>query len=158
VRDATPQKQDSALRQVVDGAAEAMEVTATASRLAIEEALSRGKAFVDEDVRGAGGELKELGDRFAEIAVDSAKKAGKLTIEQLDGLRQHAMRAAQSAWPAFQSAISASVKHPLSMAAESAQAGAQMTRMAAGAFFSAMSGMLQAAADLTKPGKPGGAG
>lgn len=151
VREATPQRQDSALRQVIDGSVEAMEITANASRLAMEEAMSRGKAFVDEDVRAAGGDLKELGERFAEIAVDSAKKAGKLTVSQLDELRQHAVRAAKSAWPAVRSAVSASMKHPFNLATESAQAGAHFTRMTAGAFFSAMSGMLQAAADLATP-------
>jgi len=145
---AVPADQDNVLRRVIDGLTDAFAIAANATRLAFEEAGSRGQSFAEHDVTQTIDDLRTLEESFVESVSDVTGKAGKQTREQLSELATHARRAFGAARPSIEQALRAAASHPTSLAGEAGRAGAQVTRQTAGTLLQAMGGLLDAAGQI----------
>lgn len=154
-RSLAPDQRDSVLRQVIDGMGDAFSSTANATRLAIEEAGSRGERFAREDVKDAVTHLSELQRAFTETVFDTLQQLRNETASQSSDFIEHARRVSQRVQPSIEQALHAAMQHPVKLVSETATAGAKAVPKAAGTLLHAMSGMLQGAGDLlTGSGKP----
>lgn len=147
VRDATPEHQRTVLRSVIDGLGDSYATAANATRLAIEEANARSKAFADEDLREAARELRSLSDRFVRTVLRTTERAGGVLREEAGALRDHAQRAAEAARPSIEEALGAATRQPGKLAGEAASAGVEASRHTAGRLLRAVAGLLQGAGD-----------
>lgn len=153
VRDMTPDDRDSVLRQVVDGVGDAFTTTAQATRLALEEAQSRGEQFAKEDVRSAIRQLTDLQRLFTDTVLDTLERARIEAAEQTRDFIDHARRANERVQPSIQSALHAATEHPIKLVTETASASVRAVPKAAGMLLHAMSGVLQGAGDLLTEGR-----
>ncbi|MEO1583156.1 MAG: DUF6781 family protein [Planctomycetota bacterium] len=152
VADATPEEAQSTLRQVIDGLGEGLQRTANATRLAVEESASGGKAYAAEDLRGIADDFKSIGELFAETVEKHASGIMGQAAEQVAAVRSHAERTIEGVRPSLESAASAAMKDPSALAGEAAEAAVDMARQAAGSLFGAVGKMLTDAGDrLDKP-------
>ncbi len=154
MRKGTPKDKQSVLRDVIDGLSDGFSSTATATRYALEEARGRGETFAREDVDRAVEHLRDLERAFVDTVTHVTSRAGDEISGQLHDLNDHIRRAASSMRPPIEDAIQAAIKHPVSLAGETARAGAKAVPHAAGMLLQTMSGILQGAGDaLTGDGK-----
>jgi hypothetical protein len=144
VKDSIPEEQESVLRQVVDGIGEGLTTTANATRMAIEEAESKGRAFAETDLKNAREEMSSLGSLFVDSVADTARSVRTTTKDQVESLRKHAERTYASAEPSIRDALKAALHHPGALAGQSVDAGAKAAFHAAGGLFGAVAGALDA--------------
>jgi len=148
IEKSTPQDEENVLRQVVDGLSDGLSSAANATRLAFEEARSRGEAFAKEDVDRAIRDLRELEQQFTETIWGAMKRAGRETGEQAKSLFEHTQRTASHMRPILDSAIEAARQHPVEFAGETAKASVKAGAHAAGMLLQSVSGLLQGAGDV----------
>ena len=154
VKEAEPEQQESALRGVIDGLADAYATAANATRLALEEANQRRQSFAQEDLQRAMRDLRALDERFMRTVTNTTGSAWRMVTEQLGAMKEHTERAAQSIRPSMESALKAATDHPGQLAGEAASAGVKASRQTAGRLLQAMAGLLQGAGDaLSQTGK-----
>jgi len=144
VKDSVPEQQESVLRQVVNGIGDGLTTTANATRMAIEEAESKGRAFAETDLKRTRDDLTSLRTMFVESVTDTVKSVRSTTQDQVKTLREHAERTFQTAEPSIRDAIKAAAQHPGTFVGETADAGAKAAAHAAGELFGAVSGFLDA--------------
>ncbi len=147
VRDLAPQERESALRQVVDGLADAFERTANATRLAMQESAARGQAFTREEVDRTVSDLRELQKRFVNVLTRVTNQAARQLGDQVESINSHIRRTAESIQPSIESALRVAMDHPVKLAGETAAAGVRAVPKAAGLLLSAVGGLLQGAGD-----------
>lgn len=147
LREAKPKDRESALNEVVDGIADGMSSTATAARLAMEEAASRGKQFAKEDLDQLVDDLQALEGMFLDTVERTVKSAGSAVSDQANDLVSHARRAWERARPSIQSALDQARRHPGDVATDAAKGAARAVPATAGMLLQTMSGLLQGAGD-----------
>jgi hypothetical protein len=148
VRSAAPERRDSVLRETIDGLADGFEATATATRLAFEEALGRAETFAKDDVGQTVEDLRALEGMFVDVVSQRTRQVGKQAEEGVKDLVDHARRAGGRIGPQAHAALEAAAQHPAQFAKETARTGATVVPRAAGALLESISGLLQGAADL----------
>lgn len=153
VSEAAPDHAESTLRQVIDGLGEGLQRTATATKLAVEESASSGKAYATEDLKSMADDFKTIGELFVETVEKHSKNAVGEASEQLDGLKSHAQRTIEGVRPSLESAAETAMKDPIGMAGETAEAAVNMARQTAGSLFGAVGKMLGDAGDKLNPPK-----
>ncbi len=153
VQGAAPDHAASTLRQVIDGLGEGLQRTANATRLAVEESASSGKAYATDDLKRIADDFRALGQLFVETVETHSKTAVGQANEQMTNLRAHAERTIAGVRPALDDAASAAMGNPLGLAGESAQAAAKAARQATGSLFSAVGKMLSDAGGKLNPPK-----
>lgn len=153
VKGAAPDHAESTLRQVIDGLGEGLQRTANATRLAVEESASSGKAYAVQDLKGLADDFKTLGQLFVETVEKHSKTAMGQATEQVSSLRSHAERTLQGLRPSLDDAASAAMKDPIGLAGETAQSAAKIAREATGSLFGAVGKMLGDAGDKLNPPK-----
>lgn len=151
VSDATPEQAESTLRQVVAGLGEGLQRTANATRLAVEESASSGKAYAKEDLRSIADDFRTLGQMFTETVEKHSRRAMGQSSDQIDRLTGHARHTMESVRPSLESAIDAAMKDPIGLADESADAAIGMARQTAGSLFGAVGRALGEAGDRISP-------
>ena len=151
VSDAAPEHAESVLRQVVDGLGEGLQRTANATRLAVEESASSGKAYATQDLKSIADDFRTLGQLFTETVEKHSKRAMGQASEQIDNLNGHAQRTMESVRPSLDSAIDAAMQNPIGLAGESAGAAMNMARQTAGSLFGAVGKVLGEAGDRISP-------
>ncbi|MDY7108122.1 MAG: DUF6781 family protein [Planctomycetota bacterium] len=149
-RSVAPERRDSVLRETIDGLADGVEATATATRLALEEARGRAETFAQNDVARTVEDLQTLERMFVDVVSERARQAGGRAAEGVKELVDHARRAGGRIGRQAQTALTAAARHPAQFAQEAGSAGAKAAPRAAGALLESMSGLLQGAADLLK--------
>jgi cobalamin biosynthesis Mg chelatase CobN len=151
VQSAAPDRRDSVLRETIDGLADGFEATATATRLAFEEARGRAETFARSDVAQTVDDLRTLERMFMDVVSQRIRDAGKEAGAGLKDIVDHARRAAAGRIRGqAQAALTAAAHHPVRFAQEAASSGVKAAPRAAGALLESMSGLLQGAADLLK--------
>lgn len=153
VAESAPDDPESTLRQVIDGLGEGLQRTATATKLAIEQAASEGKTFADEDLRRAGEDMRSLGEMFVQTIESTARSGVGQAQVSLEALRQHANTTLDSIRPSLRSAAEAAASDPIQLAKETASSAVNLSRQAAGALFSSVGLLMQSAGNAVKPGK-----
>jgi hypothetical protein len=153
VDESTPKEPESVLRQVVDGLGDALQRTAQATRLAVQEAAGEGKAYASEDLKQVASDFKTLSEMFVDTVGSAAKGAARGAKSEAGTVRDHAARTFQAIKPSLQSAAETALKHPLGLAGESATAAVNVTRHTAGALFSSVGNLLKTAGDKLSPAK-----
>ncbi|MEM8756934.1 MAG: DUF6781 family protein [Planctomycetota bacterium] len=147
----TPDAADSTLRQVIDGIGEGLGRSAQATKLAVEEAASNGRAFAEGDLKSFAEDLRSIGELFVETVERHASSALGQASDQANALKDHAERTIGGVRPAIEDAARAAASDPAGLAGDAAQAAASVTREAAGSLFSAVGKLLGEAGDRIKP-------
>jgi len=153
VQGAAPESAESTLRQVIDGLGEGLQRTATATKLAVEESASSGKAYATEDLKGIADDFKAIGELFVETVEKHSKSAMGQAGDQASSLKSHAERTVQGLRPVLDDAAAAAMDNPVGLAGETAQAAASAAKQAAGSLFGAVGKMLTDAGDKLNPPK-----
>jgi ElaB/YqjD/DUF883 family membrane-anchored ribosome-binding protein len=148
VKELAPDDRERALRQVVDGIADAVSRTATATRLALQETAGRGQAFTRNEVEKTLSDLRVLQDQFVEVLTRTTSNAGREMQEQIHSVNEHIRRTAADVRPHIESAIRAAMEHPVQFAGDAAKAGVKAVPKAAGMLLQAIGGALQGAGDV----------
>jgi hypothetical protein len=151
VSGAAPERAESTLRQVLDGLGAGLQRTANATRLAVEESASTGKAYAAEDLSSIAEDFRTLGDMFTETVEKHTTRAAGQTSEQIDRLSEHARHTMESVRPSLESAIDAALKDPIGLADESADAAISLARQTAGSLFGAVGKALGEAGERISP-------
>jgi len=151
-------RQGTALAETLEGLSDGLTRTANATKLAIEEAASRGKAFADDDLRHAADDLRAIERLLRESGERLARGLGDNLRQGAGDLADHASRAADALAPAVESAISAAARNPVAFAGQSASAGVEAARMGAGALFEAAGGLLGSLGKAMAPDRTTGEG
>ncbi len=146
-----PDNPESTLRQVVDGVTDALQRTAQATRLAVEEAAGDGRAYAEDELHSVAADFRTVADMFVETVERAATGARDQTSKHVHALRDHAERTFNAARPSIEDAAKAAATHPISLAGESVAATAKLTREAAGGLFSAVGKLLQSTGDRISP-------
>lgn len=153
VANAAPDDAESTLRQVIDGIGEGLGRTAQATRLAVEESASGGKAFATEDLRSVAEDFKTIGQLFVETVERGAKGVFDQAAGQSSSLREHAQRTIDGVRPSLEDASRAALKDPVGLAGDSAEAAVNLARDTAGSLFSTIGRVLNDAGDKISPKK-----
>lgn len=140
-------KQDSVLRDVVDGLADAYTSAANATRLAVEEANERGKTFAEEDLNRAMRQLRTIDRRFLETIRSTAERGWGTLSEEAGSVKEHAERAVEQIRPAMEAAVRSAARQPGRFGTEAAAASVEAGRQTAGRLLQAVSGLLQGAGE-----------
>lgn len=148
---ATPDDPESTLRQVVDGLTDGLERSAHATRLAMEEAASEGRAFAEDELRSVAADFKTIGEMFVDTVGRGLSGAAHLTEERARSVRDHAERTFQAIQPSLDKAAHSALHDPIGLAGESAVAAAKLTRDAAGGLLSTVGKLLQSTGDRIRP-------
>ena len=146
-----PADPHSTLRQVLDGLGDGLSRTAEATKLAVAEAASEGRAYAKDDLKQVASDMKSLGEMFVDTVVRAVKGAGSKTQQGIGDITSHAERTIESIKPSLQEATYAALHDPVGLAGESAVAATKVTREAAGALFGAIGNALQSAGEKIKP-------
>ena len=146
---AQPAAADGPLREVIAGIGDGLATAALATRLAIEEAGRRGERFAKEDLRHVGWAL-ESAARGIGSGVEQAVTG---TASVAKDLLAHANTTMARIRPSLQQALDAVLEQPATTAREAAGEGARAVRRSAGALFTAMGELLQAAGQRLREGK-----
>jgi len=144
---AAPKDPESTLRKVVDGLGDGLERSAQATRLAVEEAASEGRAYAQEDLRRVADDFRTLGEMFVGAVDHALRSASQRTGRQWDNVRDHVKRTYDGIRPSITDAARAAAEHPVGLAGESAGAAVKGAREVAGSLFNAVGGLLQRAGD-----------
>jgi hypothetical protein len=154
VDDTTKEQQDSTLRAVIDGLADAYGGAADATRQAIDDATDRGKHFAQDDLARAWRNLRALDERFLRTITDTTGAGYHALTGQAQSLIDHARSATDGIRPPVESALRAVKDHPVQLGEEAAKAGVEATKQTAGRLLNAVAGLLQGAGDaLSEPSK-----
>lgn len=148
---AAPDDASSALRQVIDGLGEGLQRTAQATRLAVEEAGSNGKAFAQEDLKRVATDFKTIGELFVETVERGAKGVLGQATDQANGVREHAERTLTGIMPSLEDAARAALANPAGLIGDSASAAGNLARETAGSLLSSVGKMLGNAGDRVRP-------
>ena len=136
------------LPRVFEGVGDGMATAATATRLSMEEAAARGKAYAASDLKQIASDLEALTDRFMAGVLQGMQSAEAEMTDQARAFRDHASRTAEAVKPSIRDAIAAARSDPRLLASETAQASASLTRQTAGVLLAAMSGLFQGASEM----------
>ncbi|MGP1273157.1 MAG: DUF6781 family protein [Phycisphaerales bacterium] len=147
---AAPDDASSALRQVIDGLGDGFQRTAQATKLAVEEAGSSGKAFAAEDLKGVATDLTTLGEMFIETIERGAKGVLGEASGQATALRQHAERTLGGIRPSLEDAARAALANPAGLLGDTAGAAGNLARDAAGSLLSSVGKILGDAGNRVK--------
>jgi hypothetical protein len=146
---AQPAAADGPLREVIAGIGDGLATAALATRLAIEEAGRRGERFAKDDLRRVADELESaargLGTGVAQAVTG--------TVSVSKDLLAHATTTMARIRPGLQQALDAVLERPADTAREAAGESARAVRRSAGALFTAMGNLLQAAGQRLRDGK-----
>jgi len=142
VKDAAPEDAESTLRQVIDGLGDGIQRAANATKLAVEESTSGGRAYAESDLKSVAEDFKTIGQLFVETVEKHAKSGMGQAESQIGDLRSHAQTAIDTARPDIEAAIQAVTSDPVGLAGESAQAAANLAQETAGALFGAVGKIL----------------
>ncbi|MEA3292476.1 MAG: DUF6781 family protein [Pseudomonadota bacterium] len=142
------------LDQAVKGMDDAMQKTAGATRLAIEEAAGKVEEFTEQDLKSAVKDLQDLESIFLDTLTDVAKKGGDMASEILGDLAGHARNTGTGVGEQVGGSV-VELQEKVSRAAEEGlRSGAEATRGAAEQIARAASGFLTGLADsLQQSGK-----
>jgi hypothetical protein len=154
---AAPEQAESALRQVIDGLGQGLQRTANATKLAVEEAASGGKAYAAHDLKAVASDLQALGSLLTETVERAGRGVFAQAGERATSLRQHAARTVEGLRPSIEEAAAAALRNPVGLAGDSATAAVNVAKQAAGSIFSGIGRLLGSAGDRLNPPK-GGAG
>ena len=149
-----PEKDDSKLRQVVDGLADGLRTTAEAIDLTVRESGAEGLRFAREDVRHTQDDLVSLLGMFASTVADFAYAT---TVEAAAGaatIRDHAAHTLERTRPSFEKAARTLVGEAGQVGGEAAAAGSAAARAAAGLFFREVGARLSRLGEVLKPTAP----
>lgn len=156
VKEVSEQHRQSVLGEAFAGVTDAMQKGVNATRLAVEEAQSRGESFAKEDIKQAENELESMTHTIG----DMARRAGKDVQEQSSDFMKHAEHTLQSMRPAVESALRAIRQHPAQAAGDAAAIGADVTgRLAkaaigiAGGLADGLRGVVSGESDASERGK-----
>lgn len=153
VNRSAPEKADSVLRQVIDGITGGLSSVAQSTQYAIQEAASRGQRFAAEDLGRANKDLNGIREILTDTVKHFTNRAGTETGTMVSELRMHAERAAAATLPVVTSSLETLARNPLQAAGEAASTALRGGQLTAGALLSAMSGVLQGAAELMDPSR-----
>lgn len=153
VRRSAPENPDSVLRNVIDGITSGVQTVAQSAQYAIQEASARGQRFAGEDVDYAKRSLNTASDVLLDTVRYASERIGAELGSGARELKTHAERAVEAARPAIAASLDALARHPVQTATEAAGSTLRGGRLAAGAFLSAVSGVLAGAAELLDPDK-----
>jgi|GEM_PF-1593042 len=151
---APPEDRENRLRQVIDGLGDGFTRAANATRLAIEEAQSRGEHFARKDLNDTLSDMKLLGDLFVEVVSRTTHRAVNLAQKEAGDVVDHARRTMESIRPSLNQAMDAAKEDPARLTRETTEALTQATKQAAGAFLGAVGDLLKHAAGRLNPEKP----
>lgn len=151
VQGVAPDHAESTLCQVIDGLGDGLQRTANATRLAVEESASSGKAFATEDLKNVADDFKAIGQLFIETVEKHSKTALGQASDQVSSLKSHAERTIEGLRPALDDAAAAAADNPMGLAGETAQAAANIARQSAGSLFGALGKVLTDAGDKLNP-------
>lgn len=152
IRDtAPPDDQQSRLRQVIDGLGDGFTKAANATRLAIEEAASRGEHFAKQDVAAMFNDIRSLRDMFVDVVTRTASRASATAKNEAQDTTAHVKRTFESLKPSLDKALNAAKEDPAGLGKETAEAIGQASRQAAGALFAAVGDLMQHAANRLDP-------
>jgi len=147
MRRANREQGRDALCQVAAGLEDAYAAASQATRLAVEEAATRGQAFAEADLKRAKEDLKSLEGMFFQTLSDTASRFSHEMAEQWRDLAAHTQRTGSHVGQAAEEALGVIRRDPLGFARQSAAASAELTRHSAGMLLQAMAGMLQGAGE-----------
>jgi len=137
---------------VVSGLSDGYRTALHATRLAVEEAAGKGRAYAREELEAVGRDLKTL-DR---VLVKSVKRVFGRGREEVAALGHevstHLQRAAEDVRPSLTEAIRTLGERPAHFATGAASAGADAAGRAASGVWGAALGMLEAAAERVRQG------
>lgn len=153
-KDTTAEQSQSVLREVIDGLADGLSISANALKLTLQESRSAGTHFAHEDLNKVAADFRDVGKKFTSAVGDATKAVGGQLADQLHLLSEHASRTLDQAKPAIESAIHAAAEHPVQFGKEAAKAGVGAARNATGVLFSELGKRLdQAGQHLRQPAK-----
>ncbi|MEL6499509.1 MAG: DUF6781 family protein [Planctomycetota bacterium] len=153
VQGSAPDHAESTLRQVIDGLGDGLQRTANATKLAVEESASSGKAFATEDLKNVAEDFKAIGQLIVETVEKHSKTALGQATGQMSNLKSHAERTVEGLRPALDDAAAAVTGDAMGLAGETAQAAANIAREATGSLFGALGRVLGDAGDKISPPK-----
>ncbi|MEQ8769527.1 MAG: hypothetical protein RIB60_03345 [Phycisphaerales bacterium] len=142
-------RRGTVLADAIGGIGDGLASAANATKLAVEEAESRGEAFAKDDLKQTADDLRSLQDMLGETLGGLAEKAQHELGESAGDLASHAERAGASFMPAIESALQAITDHPGKAGADAASAGTDAATRGIGALFDAAGGLMKG---LTDPG------
>ncbi len=155
---APPDDRENRFRQVIDGLGDGFSRAANATKLAIEEAQTRGEHFARHDLNDMQADLRSLADLFVDVVSRTASRASNLAQKEAGDVVDHARRTMDSIRPSIDQAIDAAKDDPAKLGKETADALGQASRQAVGALFGAVGDLLKHAADRLAPDKHAGSG
>ncbi len=156
VRKSVPDDPASVLRQVIDGLGDGLSTAAHATRLALREAADQGRAFAADDVRRLEDDLGTVASMFTTTVADAAGRVSSLVSSQAKDLAEHARRTMSTVRPDLDAAVAAARKEPGRLVQESAEAGVEMTRRAAGSLLAAIGGFFAEAGRIVSGSRRNG--
>ena len=143
-------QQDARLREVIDGLADGLRVSAQAIQLTVEEAASSGKRFADQDLRQAAANLKAAGNLFTEVLGQTAQQTCSEFQRQWERVGEHTLQAWHRVQPTVESAIHTAKENPLGSGKSALEAGFKCATHATGALFNEIGRRLQSMGDRLK--------
>ncbi len=155
VKRSAPENPDSVLREVIDGVAAGVQTVAQSTKYAFQEASDRGQRFASADLEYAKKNMKAAADILTDTVRYASERAGAEIGSGARELKTHAERAAEAVRPVVTATLDAITRHPVQTATEAAGTTIRGGRLAAGAFLSAVSGILAGAAEILDPDKGG---
>jgi hypothetical protein len=150
IEESLPDEPQSVLKQVTDALGDGFSHAALATRLAFEEAQKRNEQFATEDLKQVSQDLVSLQEAFVKTVVDSAQRLQHQAMLQTGQLTEHANQVYGRIMPSLRSALEATAQNPTQFGKEAAEASVKFSKQAAGNLFSAMSKLMQQAADRLK--------
>lgn len=151
VRGSAPTGAENVLKGVIDGVASGVEKVAQAAGYAYQEARGRGERFAREDLDRVTKDLDSISQLLVETVSYASDRFAFESGSAVRELRAHAQRATDAVQPVISGVLDAIRRDPVQAASEAAGTTVRGSRLLAGAFLEAVSGVLSGAADLLKP-------
>jgi len=140
--DMMPRQRGVVLGEVVAGVGDAYAVAANATRLAFEEAKSRGDSFAREELDRALSDLAAIDALFRETVMRAARSARNSSVQELDDLKSHVERTISSIAPVIADALRTAASHPVGLARDVVTTGMLASRRGAGRLAQEMARLL----------------
>jgi hypothetical protein len=137
----------SALSQAISGLDEALVQSASATKLAIQEAFGRVKDYSEQDLKQAFQDLSEMEKNFIEVLMEVAKSSTSLAGKVLSDLAGHASRSGTAVGKQTAEVLNTLRKQVQHVSKESIVAGAGAAKTVSIQIARAASGVLAGIAD-----------
>jgi hypothetical protein len=139
------------LAMAVSGLDEALSKAAEASKLALQEAVGRGKDFSSHDLKRALDDMQELENLFLETLRDGAKGTKDQTSAILHDLAEHAKYSGTAVGTQLKEGLTDLVDQVTGTGKASLESGAESAKTTASLLARLASGMLVGIADSLRP-------